>query len=363
MTTGQGLIGFESYGHQGPGIFLTRLQAALENRGLFSQSEPDVWVQLSFQPLPDAIAARKAAGKTKVMVRMDGAYCDRHHKIRKPWVLSIPGLDHWYSAKVNRKKNQRIRENLLAADGIVFQSEFSRRITQRFVTATQPGIVIYNGVDPNAFRPEGERSTIRQPERLNVLVSHSFRPYHRLHDSMRILARLRQSSGLRPFLHILGGDDGVSFAYAQSIADELGLQAGIDYQFHGKLPHTELASVYRACDLMLNLSYWDACPNVVIEALMTGLPVVGVNYGGVAELVGQRGGKLVMERIPFTWLEHRNFERMPKAPVEAYAQAIEAITQRLPEARAQARQLALETLTIERVGDEYIQAAQSLFLS
>lgn len=350
------MIGFEAYSHQGPGIFLTRLQKALEKRGCFSLEEPDYWIQLSFQPLPDWIRERQKAGKTKVVVRMDGCYCDRYHKIRKPFVLQVPVLDDWYSAKTNRKKNAKIRENLLAADDIVYQSEFSRAISQRFVTPAPLGHIIYNGIDLEEFSPEGPQHDIRVPGVVNILVSHSFRPYHRLHDSFRILGHLVHGTRQAYHLHILGSDDGISFAYARQMADGLSLREGLHYTFHGKKHHDELPSIYRACDLMLNLSYWDSCPNVVIEALACGLPVVGVNYGGVAELVNPSGGLLVDESIPFTWLPHRDFERMPKAPGEKYAQAVIQMQTQLKEASSRARVMAIKRFDIEKVCDQYLLA-------
>jgi glycosyltransferase involved in cell wall biosynthesis len=354
------MIGFEAYSHQGPGIFLTRLQQSLEARGRFSAEEPDVWIQLSFHELPDWVRERQQAGKTKVMVRMDGCYCERHHKIRKPVVLRVPVLDDWYSAKVNRKKNALIRTNLLNTDHIIYQSEFSRAVSQKFVTPTPPGTIIYNGIDLETFSPEGAQHPIRLPDAINILVSHSFRPYHRLHDSFRILSRVLKQAEQPYHLHILGGDDGISFAYARSVADSLGLEEGLDYTFHGKFPHHELASVYRACDMMLNLSYWDSCPNVVIEALACGLPVVGVNYGGVAELVNPSGGILVDEEIPFIWLPHRDFERMPKAPIDSYATAVLTMSKQLEQAAQQARILAVKRFDIERVCDEYLLAASNM---
>lgn len=355
------MIGFEAYSDQGPGIFLTRLQQALEKRGQFSLIAPSVWIQLSFQVLPQWIQERRDQGKTRVLVRMDGCYCSRFYKIRQPFVLPITLLDNWYSAKVNRKKNRQIRENLLGADTIVFQSEFSRALTQRFVTPTAPGIIIYNGVDLDAFSLGGPMSPLCLPQTINILVSHSFRPYHRLHDVFRILAELVHHSPRPYHLHILGNDDeSNAFNYARTVANALRLREGLHYTFHGKLPHSQLPEFYRACDLMLNLSYWDTCPNVVVEALACGLPVVGVNHGGVAELVGATGGLLVDEAIPMTWVDHRHFEKMPQAPIPGYVNAILKLCENLEAFSDRARSTAIKRFDIEKVCDEYLLAAHQL---
>ncbi len=351
-------LGFESYTEQGPGIFLHRLRMELAARGRFSESEPDVWVQLSFQKLPQPIEERRREGKTLVLVRMNGCYCTRQHVIRKPFVLPLPLLDNWRSKKVNGRKNAQLRHNLEHADGIVFQSEFSRKLTWHFVTATPPGTIIYNGVPLSDFSADGPTL----PElsgRVNILVSHGFQPYHRLHDAMRILAKARTLMAQPVHLNIVGGDNGQSFPHARQIAESLGLREGTDYTFWGKRPFNELAALYRSCQLMLNLSYWDSCPNVVIEALACGLPVVGVNHGGVGELV-QNAGILVDEAIPFTYLDHLDFARMPKAPVTAYAEALATVAENPAPYREGALERVRQHFDIRRVCDQYLAAAESL---
>ena len=48
-------LGFDTYSDHGPGIFLTRLKQQLEQHDWFNQETPDVWVNLSFTDVPEAI--------------------------------------------------------------------------------------------------------------------------------------------------------------------------------------------------------------------------------------------------------------------------------------------------------------------
>jgi glycosyltransferase involved in cell wall biosynthesis len=57
----------------------------------------------------------------------------------------------------------------------------------------------------------------------------------------------------------------------------------------GHLGRLELASALRSCDAFVNLSENEACPNVVLEALASGLPILFRDSGGVSELVGEAG--------------------------------------------------------------------------
>jgi glycosyltransferase involved in cell wall biosynthesis len=55
----------------------------------------------------------------------------------------------------------------------------------------------------------------------------------------------------------------------------------------------EVARWMAAADLVTLPSYAEGCPNVVIEALSSGRPVVATSVGGIPELMDHRSGRLV----------------------------------------------------------------------
>jgi glycosyltransferase involved in cell wall biosynthesis len=66
----------------------------------------------------------------------------------------------------------------------------------------------------------------------------------------------------------------------------------------GELPPTELARWYAAADALLLTSRREGRPNVVLEALACGLPVLATDAGGTRELLGALPGSLCAERDP-----------------------------------------------------------------
>ena len=84
---------------------------------------------------------------------------------------------------------------------------------------------------------------------------------------------------------------------------------GLDEEARGKLapdlppgpvrllgPRPDVPSILTAADALLLTSDSEGCPNVVIEALALGTPVVSADVGDVAEIVGGAGAGMVVPR-------------------------------------------------------------------
>ena len=155
--------------------------------------------------------------------------------------------------------------------------------------------VIENGIDPELFRPldrKEARRSLGLPEEGPLLVSvGTLSPRKGFHLVMEAMTRL--GSDLR--FAIVGGDgaEGAMESELRSLAVQLGLADRVI--FAGPRSRAELASWYSAADLFVLASGHEGCPNVVLEALACGTPVVATPVGNVAELVTGEVG-IVAER-------------------------------------------------------------------
>ncbi len=78
-------------------------------------------------------------------------------------------------------------------------------------------------------------------------------------------------------------------------ADELGVAERV--RFAGERTPDELATLYAAADALLLTSRREGRPNVVLEALASGLPVLATDAGGTAELLSRwKAGSLAQTR-------------------------------------------------------------------
>lgn len=91
--------------------------------------------------------------------------------------------------------------------------------------------------------------------------------------------------------------DGTLRKDLQDKAKKLKLEEFI--RFEGVRPHIEIPIWINACDLLCLPSLNEGCPNVVLEALACGKPVVASNVGGVPEILSDdRAGIMVTPGDP-----------------------------------------------------------------
>ncbi len=165
---------------------------------------------------------------------------------------------------------RQARVNLLA-DLTVFQSRYSKlSTTTKFHVIGQDGPIIYNPVDLELFRPEGPRLRFA-PERVPVACA-SWSTNER--KGTRDLDRLAAEHPEVDFV-LCGRFEGLT------------LRPNLIHLGHAS--RSAIASAFRSCAAFLNLSDNDPAPNVVIEAMASGVPVLYRDSGGVPELVGDCG--------------------------------------------------------------------------
>jgi len=67
----------------------------------------------------------------------------------------------------------------------------------------------------------------------------------------------------------------------------------------GRIEHTELSHFYSAADIFVHMSEREGMPNVVLEAIACGTPVVATAVGGIPEIISSpEYGKLLTDRTP-----------------------------------------------------------------
>ncbi len=164
------------------------------------------------------------------------------------------------------------------ADVSVFQSAYGREATRvRFRVIGQDGPVIHNPVDVERFTPAGPREPLPGDTRI-VHVTWS--------------TNLMKGSGhLGPLAR---RHPEVTFVLVGRYVD---LPALPNVVHVGHADWERLPRLLRSCDALLILAENETCPNVVLEGMASGLPVLYRASGGTPELVGECGVAITPERF------------------------------------------------------------------
>jgi N-acetyl-alpha-D-glucosaminyl L-malate synthase BshA len=167
------------------------------------------------------------------------------------------------------------------SDGLTAVSHFLQRETVRAFGCTGCQIeVIPNFIDPEVYDRTKYRAALRDqflPEDRVLMHISNFRPVKRVRDVVRVFARVRQEL---PSVLVMVGD-GPDRVHAEAEARELGVEDRVF--FLGKIE--TVAPLLSAADLFLLPSQSESFGLSALEALASGVPVVGSNTGGLPEVV------------------------------------------------------------------------------
>lgn len=341
----------------GPKVFMSRLKESIVKKDVYSDTEFNRWINLSFRKVPKFVKKNKE--RIQIIVRFDGVWNDT----LIPNLFFPTVMDH-VNTIVFKRINKVILDNYRLADKVIYQSEFSKfaiekLLFERFKLDIPPkeSTIVYNGVDLEHFKPMKEcREKKNFP---NILISHRLIPFKRAHQAPLIIEELiKKYPDLK--VHIVG--EGVKNPYhfgknsKDAIRKEIKLR-GLErhFEFYGHVDPDHLPKVYNKCDFMLNLSYADPCPNVVVEAMACGLPVIAPNHGGIPELVGD-AQLLIDEQINMRSFQPRFIYReLPLINPNPYVEKIDNLLAHLPYYSEKMRARALEKFDISEVSDAYIE--------
>ena len=212
----------------------------------------------------------------------------KHRKV--PIVYNQNGVFYkgWYDGDW-QSQNRRMARVYHAADWVFYQSEFCRRAADQFLgLRSGKGEILYNAVNTSLFFPMQEQPAIREaPFRFLITGKIGNHLYYRL-ESTIVGLRVACDGGLNARLLIAGWVAAEAKSRAQALAQKLGLSDQIIYT--GLYTQKQAPEIYRGADAFVITTHNDNCPNAVLEALASGLPVLYSNTGGVPELVGVEAG-------------------------------------------------------------------------
>lgn len=219
-------------------------------------------------------------------------FIERSGRLLAPKIVQrLDGI--WFRPQDFNTKNVGIRSLYESADAVIFQSCFDRCMVERWwgARADRQASVIHNGIDLTRV----EKVTIPELAKIRAtydkvfVCSSNWHPQKRLKANLRLFDHIRKTQFPNSCLFIMGANPDV-------------MTTDPHVFYTGSQPPEVYMQVYAVADWMFHLAWADHCPNVVIEALSQGTPVVCGEVGGTKELIGGGAYGLVLKE------KHYDFE-------------------------------------------------------
>jgi glycosyltransferase involved in cell wall biosynthesis len=185
-----------------------------------------------------------------------------------------------------------IQEAAREAAGIIAVSQALKDAIVALGITGERVTVLRNGVDLELFQPHARNETRSSLGLLGpTLLSVGHLIERKSHDLV-----IGALPSLPDYRLIIAGD-GPERARLEHLAKTLNV--GDRVRFLGALPHGQLHKVYAAADALVLASSREGWPNVLLESMACGTPVVASNIWGNPEVVSRpEAGVLMGERSP-----------------------------------------------------------------
>ncbi len=293
--------------HTGKGKFAARLAVAMKYMGVSVTDKIDDNVDIDlqigrFHYRPD--------NYKKIVLRFGPAHVDK---------------DKNYKALNRRKQN-----TMNHVDGVVYQSEFGKKMCDIFLGEAQcKTAVIFNGA-PVSLIP------IIKPMGFNVL------------------ACAREWTGQKRLGNIIDAFQMANLENARLsiIGKTKPIKTSTNIHYHGQIPAFEIDEFYALSHLLIDIGYLACCDNVICEALAGGCQVLTTSASGNAELVPEEN---IIKEPEWNGAALR-INKPPDINIEQLAQKIRMVSKRhtIDHCSYTANPETVSHINIDNIANKYI---------
>ncbi|GAA6174015.1 hypothetical protein NBRC116592_36850 [Colwellia sp. KU-HH00111] len=185
-----------------------------------------------------------------------------------------------HSKNVFRRK--LLKKSFDLSDGVITVSKALQDEVEK-ISIKANVKTIYNGVNFNKFTLPDEKFN----ETSLIFIGNIIKTkgVYELLNAAKIMVK----SGKEFHLHMVG--NGPEIDNIKAIITSNNLQQNLT--IHGTVNHHQVVDLLQKCHALILPSYQEGVPNVIMEALACGVPVVATKVGGIPEVVNDNNGVLI----------------------------------------------------------------------
>ena len=316
-----------NYNGGGPSVWVARMAGELKKRGHKVILDNPAKADVAMCVINVGKTIRKInRSKTRIVLRANGIYNDEYNKLFNRAIRPDMTALH-----------NDLRANIPLVDHVVYQSEFSRdRIFDEIVKYDKNYSVIHNAADPSLFN-----KVERTPDGfINLFTLGKLRDAYLMESLIGTYQEVKRR-GHKVRLVLAGNMDGAcAKVYAKHSEDTNILKLG-------PAKNTGISKLFAHADIFLAPRMGSSNDQVVVEAMMHGIPPVVSEWGGNRELVVSGKSGVVASSGHWDYGNSYNLN---------LADGVDEVIKNINEFKLQARKHAVEKLGIKDMTDKYIKA-------
>lgn len=317
---------FLKFYHSGPKVFLNRLSKSIYKNNLCKITTPF----LPFFDIGLYSVYKKNFFKKKYVLRVDGIYFDKNNTFGNTESL-----------------NKKIFNSIDDSSGVIFISEFSKKMVESFHgRIKKPNIIIHNKVPLNLFRNTGHnfRNILGFDNDKRILITSAhWRRHKRLDETIKLVNILNKDKDQYKLL-VLGDNKKKN-------------NDNPNIYYIGEVKPDDLSPWYRTADIYIHLAWIEPCGNTQIEAMASGLPVVCCNNGGIGETVKKANGGIVANCDKIFTHSLIDYYNPPEPNYMILKKAIEKIFNNLSNYK---ESINYDYLNIDNAAKQYVQFIKNI---
>jgi glycosyltransferase involved in cell wall biosynthesis len=206
------------------------------------------------------------------------------------WVTAVP---KFLLKPVADRVLSRGEQPALRFERVIFPSAFMRDELKRKNISPRETMVVYGAIDTSLYRYGNGSSGGQQEDNLSLLYIGRLTPDKGVHvaiEAMGCLVHQWQYDHLR--LTIVGTGEPDYEAYLHRVARQEDVDSVVD--FLGAQSKEAMPTIYGQSDILLFTSLWpEPFGRVLVEAMASGVAVVGTATGGAAEILVENENALL----------------------------------------------------------------------
>ncbi len=234
---------------------------------------------------------------------------------KKVIVQRLDGIYYNLDDASKMANNNIIRRIYKQSQGVIFQSQFAKDMVESmFGKTTAKTEIIHNGCDMHDSHIQRYKEKFKHIQELKdngykiLMAVASWREVKRIDNVVNGFIEYNKRNPKSKLILVGKKSDGIKHG---------------DIITTGKISKKQVMALYQGIDLLINLSFTEACANVCIEALAADKRILATNNNGAIEVLGGNrniNGYIIEEKWDFKPI---HYSKMPQLKPDLVADGIE----------------------------------------